>query len=194
MPVEISTEGSGDGSMAFVLPKVNSDVPPEPLAGSDVTIEKVPERLVAAKAFGGIVTDQEVERQKALLLEALAADDSVTAVDESKVSVLQYNSPFSVPWRRRNEVAIVVSEKAVDVESPDQATETAATIESESEATSESVAESVADEAAVSEEESEKAAEETAGGEEAAADVATASPSAADEKPAEEVVAKEVAE
>ena len=45
----------------------------------------------------------------ALLHEALAADDSVEVVD-GDVSVLQYNSPLTVLWRRRNEVAIVVQQ------------------------------------------------------------------------------------
>jgi hypothetical protein len=109
MPVEMSSSDS-EGSMSFVLPKYDSYSPPTPLSGSDVAIKTVPARLVAVKAFPGIVTDQEVERQKLALLEALAGDTLVEPVDE-KVSVLQYNSPFTIPWRRRNEVAIVVREK-----------------------------------------------------------------------------------
>ena len=107
MPVEVSKEG-----MAFVLPKKNSDAPPQPLSDSDVTIEAVPARLVAAKAFAGLVTDDEVERQRVALLEALAASGLYEDEDEAAVSVLQYNSPLTIPWRRRNEVAVVVVEKA----------------------------------------------------------------------------------
>merc|ERR1719235_2008143 len=102
MPVEVTGT-----SMAFVLPKANAEAPPAPLAGADVTIDEVPARLVAAKAFAGIVTDEEVARQTAALLEAIAADGSVVPVDASQVSVLQYNSPLTIPWRRRNEVAVV---------------------------------------------------------------------------------------
>lgn len=106
MPVEVS-----ETSMAFVLPKKNAEEPPQPLAGSDVTISEVPARLVAVKAFSGFVTEQEVKRQKTALLEVLAAEGSgVAPVEASEVSVLQYNSPLTVPWRRRNEVAIVVEE------------------------------------------------------------------------------------
>merc|ERR1719316_223895 len=113
MPVEMeSSRGASQGSMAFVLPKQYADEPPAPLAGSNVTIDKVPARLVAAKPFPGIVTDEEVQRQKAALLQAIMADGSMVPVDESEVIVLQYNSPLTIPWRRRNEVAVVVTEKA----------------------------------------------------------------------------------
>merc|ERR1719326_2412964 len=111
MPVEMSSDDT-KGFMAFVLPKKYADEPPAPLGGSNITIDKVPARLVAVKPFPGIVTDEEVLRQKAALLQALAADGSVAPVDESQAIVLQYNSPLTIPWRRRNEVAIVVTEKA----------------------------------------------------------------------------------
>jgi hypothetical protein len=111
MPVEITTssEAGVDGSMSFVLPKKNSDEPPAPLDGTDVTIEKRDARLVAVKAFAGIVTNEEIDRQKAILLEAIAKDGELTPVDKNQVTVLQYNSPFTIPWRRRNEVAVVVN-------------------------------------------------------------------------------------
>ena len=59
MPVEIETSAQGSGSMSFVLPRENSQKPPTPKA-ADVTLEEVPARLVAVKAFAGIVTDEEV--------------------------------------------------------------------------------------------------------------------------------------
>lgn len=115
MPVEISAAAAGDGavggggSMAFVLPEANAANPPTPRAGSDVEIARVPARLVACKPFPGLVTDAEVERQREALLAAIAADGAATPVDEKAVSVLQYNGPFTLPWRRRNEVALVVT-------------------------------------------------------------------------------------
>merc|ERR1719453_796524 len=110
----MESAGGNQGSMSFVLPSADAGAPPTPLDGSDIVIEKVPGRLVAAKPFPGIVTDEEVERQKAALLEALATDGSVEPVDESQVIVLQYNSPLTVPWRRRNEVTMVVAEKSAE--------------------------------------------------------------------------------
>jgi hypothetical protein len=143
MPVEISmATGGSEGAMSFVLPKSYADAPPAPLTGADVTIDTVPERLVAAKAFAGIVTDQEVERQKNSLLDALAADGSFEPTDVSQVSVLQYNSPFTIPWRRRNEVVVVVTQKEVTGEQEEEKTteegepmETVAEKESEQEET-----------------------------------------------------------
>ena len=69
----------------------------------------MPARLVACKPFPGLVTDAEVERQREALLAAIAADGAATPVDEKAVSVPQYNGPFTLPWRRRNEVALVVT-------------------------------------------------------------------------------------
>ena len=81
--------------------------PPVPEAG-DVVVEEVAARLVAAKPFAGIVTDEEVARQREVLLAAIAADGGTRPLDAGAYSVLQYNSPLTVPWRRRNELAIVV--------------------------------------------------------------------------------------
>ena len=60
MPVE-TTAGTADrdGAMSFVLPRANAAAPPSPKT-DDVRIEQVDARLVAVRAFGGIVTDEEV--------------------------------------------------------------------------------------------------------------------------------------
>jgi len=109
MPVSTTIDAAGNASMAFVLPRRNADNPPAPLPASDVTIAQVPSRLCAVKAFGGLATDQEVERQKQALLTSLdAAGSTLRVVDRDQITVLQYNSPLTVLWRRRNEVAVVV--------------------------------------------------------------------------------------
>merc|ERR1719502_1882286 len=102
--------------MSFVLPATSADAPPSPRVGSGVTVETVPARLVAAKEFSGLVTDAEVERQRVALLDAIEADGRVAPVDATAVSVLQYNGPVTLPWRRRNEVALVVTEVTMDAE------------------------------------------------------------------------------
>lgn len=111
MPVEISTDGA-EASMAFVLPRANSGSPPAPKT-EDVRIEQVEAGLVAVRSFGGIVTDEEAARQRAALLDSIAADGGIAPLrdDEGAISssVLQYNAPYTVPWRRRNEIAIVVT-------------------------------------------------------------------------------------
>ena len=97
MPVEIASTAAGDSSMSFVLPRGDGAAAPTPLDESEISIEDVPARLVAVKAFPGLVTDEEVERQRQQLLAAVEADGSVRpAGDDGEVSVLQYNPPYTV--------------------------------------------------------------------------------------------------
>jgi len=111
MPVFMTGQGKGDstGTMQFVIPSEASGAPPAPLLDTGVDIERVPKRLVAVKAFPGLVTEDEVLRQQTALLSVLEGS-GVNVLDGNKVSVLQYNSPFTIPWRRRNEIAVVVEE------------------------------------------------------------------------------------
>jgi hypothetical protein len=112
-PVEISFDGSDEAKMSFVLPKAYSGEPPTP---DEDTIEvvRIPERLVAVKAFPGVVTDGEVQRQRDLVADILAADRrEFRQVNSSEFSVLQYNPPYTLPWRRLNELAVVVVEDII---------------------------------------------------------------------------------
>jgi len=117
MPVFVTGKAEADngstGTMQFVIPSSMSDAPPTPLSNEAVNIERVPERLVAIKAFPGLVTDDEVSRQKKALLSALVGTD-MDVLNGDAVSVLQYNSPFTIPWRRRNEIAVVVEKSGGD--------------------------------------------------------------------------------
>jgi len=116
MPVIITNDKNSDettelmGTMKFVIPSVSSEAPPTPLKSDDVNIERIPERLVAVKVFPGLVTKEEVSRQKKSLLSSLSGEGvGLNVMNEEEISVLQYNSPFTIPWRRRNEIAIVVA-------------------------------------------------------------------------------------
>jgi hypothetical protein len=110
VPVETATKTSADGtassSMAFVLPR--GVTPPTPTASDSIEIANVSRRVVAVKAFPGIVTKDETERQRSVLLETIAQEGSFTPLDD-EVITLQYNSPLTLPWRRRNELAVVVT-------------------------------------------------------------------------------------
>ena len=137
MPVEISLGGSSAAGiaaelpkMSFVLPEQYADAPPTPVDGSSVEIAKRASRLVAVLPFPGLVTDEEVGRQREAVVSALAAAVASGAspceyapVDPMQVSILQYNSPITVPWRRRNEVAVVIQERGAAMEERDVATE-----------------------------------------------------------------------
>lgn len=111
-PVEISYDGSDEAVMSFVLPKAYSDAPPAP-EGGGIEVIQVPERLVAVKAFPGVVTAGEVKRQRAALSDVLLSEEGAgyQQVNASEYSILQYNPPYTLPWRRLNELAVVVLAK-----------------------------------------------------------------------------------
>jgi len=104
------------GTMKFVLPSSVTEAPPTPLEGDEVEIEHVPERLVAIKSFPGLATEEEISRQTEALLAALKGAGVNVFNETEDVSVLQYNSPLTLPWRRRNEIALVVEEDEIDAE------------------------------------------------------------------------------
>ena len=119
MPVQV-----GGDSMEFVLPKANAERPPTPKSAT-VEIAEIAERFVAVKPFPGVVTDEEVERQKDVLLRTLEESGTITPVLGAQVSTLQYNSPLTLPWRRRNELAVVVTLAEPEVDAEVQAAEEA---------------------------------------------------------------------
>lgn len=106
-PVEISYNGSDAAIMSFVLPKAFAEAPPEP-EEAGIEVVQVLERLVVVKEFPGVATKGEVERQRAALTDFLAANADLQPINASEYSVLQYNAPYTLPWRRLNELALVV--------------------------------------------------------------------------------------
>jgi len=111
MPVEINYDGQDKAVMSFVLPQEFADAPPRPDDEDGIELSEIPERLVVVKTFPGVVTQGEVERQRELLAKALEADGAgLRQVNASEYSILQYNPPYTLPWRRRNELAEVVVE------------------------------------------------------------------------------------
>jgi len=114
-PVEISYGAGEDANMSFVLPKAFSGTPPVPEDGVGIQIARIPHRLVVAKCFAGIVTEGEVQRQRDALKDILDAE-GLQQVNSEEYSILQYNSPLTVPWRRRNELIIAVQGAAANTE------------------------------------------------------------------------------
>ncbi|EOD13606.1 hypothetical protein EMIHUDRAFT_357026 [Emiliania huxleyi CCMP1516] len=124
-PVGIDVSGGGAASsMSFVLPRDAARAPPRPNADGGVALDEVPARIVAVKAFAGVVTDGEVRRQRDALEAAIEADGGTAPARRPSRRepfrccslVLQYNAPYAIPWRRRNELAIVVSEVVAEEE------------------------------------------------------------------------------
>ena len=61
-----------------------------------------------ALPFPGVATPEEIERQRSKLADVLKAE-GLEAADDS-YTVLQYNSPFTIPWRRRNELVVALAD------------------------------------------------------------------------------------
>ena len=101
---------SGGGSMAFVLPKgVTTTSAPTP-SSETINLKDIPAEVVAVREFPGFATEGEVSRQRALLEDALLADGIV--YDNLSFKVFQYNPPYTLPFLRRNEVALKIDMSA----------------------------------------------------------------------------------
>eukprot|EP00245_Coleochaete_scutata_P001749 TRINITY_DN12205_c0_g1_i1.p1 TRINITY_DN12205_c0_g1~~TRINITY_DN12205_c0_g1_i1.p1 ORF type:complete len:323 (-),score=86.01 TRINITY_DN12205_c0_g1_i1:78-1046(-) len=101
-------EGDAGWRMAFVMPsKYGEDRLPVPDDPS-VAIRVIPSRIMAAVAFSGYVTDEDVKRRERELRAALANDKEVRVKAGAVVEVAQYNPPFTPPFLRRNEIAMEV--------------------------------------------------------------------------------------
>ncbi|CAI0462261.1 unnamed protein product [Linum tenue] len=96
--------------MSFVLPsKYGSDFPlPQ---DQTVRIIEVPKRVVAVVAFSGFVTDEEVKQREVTLRAALRSEREFKVKEGASVEVAQYNPPFTLPFNRRNEIAIELERK-----------------------------------------------------------------------------------
>ena len=96
----------GDGgSLAFVLPRgYTRDTAPEPL-DDRVRIAEVPGRTLGVLRFSGYFTERAFEARSRQLLEVL---ESAGVAPVGRVFSMRYNSPFALPFLRRNEVAVEV--------------------------------------------------------------------------------------
>ncbi|GAB2227119.1 hypothetical protein Droror1_Dr00008928 [Drosera rotundifolia] len=93
--------------MSFVMPSkygANLPLPKDP----SVRIKKVPKHIIAVVAFSGFVTDGEVAVRELKLRDDLKADAEFQIKGGAMVEVSQYNPPFTLPFTRRNEIALEV--------------------------------------------------------------------------------------
>lgn len=108
-----STPSDGDEqtTVAFVMEKAYTietlPVPNDPR----IRIREVPERLMAVRAYSGRWTDANYEKHKDLLVQALVESELILV---GGPILARYNSPFSLPMMRRNEVMFEVSPVSVD--------------------------------------------------------------------------------
>ncbi|CAM9125464.1 unnamed protein product [Choristocarpus tenellus] len=116
--------------MWFVMPSdITAENAPQPRDES-VVVRQIPDgELLAVRAFPGFATGGEVTRQLYTLLGALTRE-ATEPWDESSQSslwqaqdpsgasyrIMQYNPPYTLPWLKRNEVAVQVIKSTKPVE------------------------------------------------------------------------------
>ncbi|KAL2345232.1 hypothetical protein Fmac_006517 [Flemingia macrophylla] len=96
--------------MSFVMPSKYGANLPLP-KDSSVRINEVPRKIVAVVSFSGFVNDEEVKQRELKLREALKSDSQFKTKEGTSVDVAQYNPPFTLPFQRRNEIALEVERK-----------------------------------------------------------------------------------
>jgi len=119
-PFIITKGAEYPSKMSLMLPKEFADLPPAPELSSEIEVELCPDTVVATTSFSGICTDQEIERQVVKLMDIIENDDTLQIKSDSsepEIMVMQYNAPGTVPWRRRNDISIVVEEQLIKDES-----------------------------------------------------------------------------
>ncbi len=103
-PVE-TDEGEDGVRMAFYLPaEFDAETAPRP-TDEDVTLVAVPERTLAVRRFSWRATDRRVDREIRRLEDTLATA-SVPLAGEP--FYMGYDAPWTLPFLRRNEVAVEV--------------------------------------------------------------------------------------
>lgn len=102
-----SRKGAGDDGvrMAFYLPEeYDLSSAPKP-TNDDVELVVVPERTLAVRRFSWRATDERIERERESLRTTLENADIAT---EGEPFFMGYDAPWTLPFLRRNEIAIEV--------------------------------------------------------------------------------------
>ncbi|MEM7752409.1 MAG: heme-binding protein [Pseudomonadota bacterium] len=93
--------------ISFMMPgRYALEALPEPKS-DDVRFERTEAARLAVSSFSGMPTNAVLRRHTAELRDALARD-GLTVVGGPRYAY--YDDPFTLPWRRRNEVAFVIAE------------------------------------------------------------------------------------
>lgn len=106
MTAPVQQERADDGwVISFVVPReFDQETVPTP-SNPSVAIRAVPEQLMAVLTYSGRWTEQNQQKHAAELLRLL--EEAGIATTGAPVSAA-YNSPFTLPFLRRNEVMIAV--------------------------------------------------------------------------------------
>lgn len=104
-PVTVSPKNDG-WRLHFVMPGTEAmESLPRP-NNPDVNLRKVAEHDMVAIRFSGFTTEGSIA-QATEKLKAWASEKGLVLKGEPQIA--RYNDPFTLPWRRRNEILIEVS-------------------------------------------------------------------------------------
>ena len=107
-PVEITGKQSNRVSMRFFLPgAVAAKGAPEPLDDRVKIVEVAPATLAVVRFSGGLKAELEARRSKALIDRVERSGWQPTGTP----FLLAYDPPFTIPFLRRNEVAVAVTQR-----------------------------------------------------------------------------------
>ena len=110
-PVTAVSSDEGMTTFAFVMERKYS-METLPVPNDDrVRIREMPERVMAVRRYSGRWTEKRYEQQLESLRTALSAS-GIETVGEPVLA--RYNSPFSLPILRRNEVMLEVSRQGAE--------------------------------------------------------------------------------
>jgi hypothetical protein len=115
MTTPVISEGEGASrKMSFVLPSdywEEERLAPKPFSDSSVKVSTVEASLRAVVAFSGLGRKEDVAKRSEKLRAMLRTNKEWKAVEDAPVILAQYNDPFTPPWKRRNEVSILVNSR-----------------------------------------------------------------------------------
>lgn len=103
-PVTQVAAGENLWSVTFMMPSAAQDALPDPQNDAIAFRETVPVRQVSLQ-FAGWATAQRLAKEEARLR---AYADAAGLETEGPVIVSYYDDPFTLPWQRRNEVALAL--------------------------------------------------------------------------------------
>ncbi len=109
--IDKTSGGEGNYLITFVMPsEFNMDTLPKP-DDDRVQLKEIPEKLMAAKSYSGSWSQGKYTKHEELLMDGLH-EAGYEAIGEPIFA--RYNSPFTIPMLRRNEVLVEVAEVPSD--------------------------------------------------------------------------------
>lgn len=98
------------GAMSFIMPSkywTSLEDAPLPAGDAGVSLEPRPTETLAVSIFGGYALGPTVAKKTEELIDFVQKSDR-WEIEQNSTRLMQYNDPFTVPWKRRNEVSIPV--------------------------------------------------------------------------------------